>query len=1011
MKRILLSLAVLLAPLCADAQFYSQGSDPGNLRWYSVETPYYKIIYPEGADSLAVLYGTLLEQFRPAVGRSLGVENGASQWGKTPVVLHTHYGYPNGSMFWAPSRMDIFTVQDPYGADPSPWAEQLTTHEPRHQAQFQPAYQDGWRWLNWLVGEMWPGAFWGVYIGQALGEGDAVAVETALSSGARTRTAEFLNYFRVAVDSAETRNWYQWRYGSFKKFSPDHYPLGYITVAGMRVFHNQPSFMADYVDYSRRHPFHVGNLQKMMRDASGKSFNDAFQDILHSFDSLVWQPDAAFRAPFMPMERVSEKGSFACEFNGLACLDSLVYALRESYDRPRELVALHPDGSFEIIRPFAVHTSGLFAEPESGRLYWSESVGDVRWELAHTSRIMYLEHGSHRARTLTTEGRLYLPHPNADGSLLACVEYPYGGGSAVSLVDAVSGEIVGSYPAPFEMQLCGAAWCDGEIYVSALTHGGYGIYRLLEDGSYEGVLMPSVQKIINLGDGEGFIEWESDRTGVCELYRYYVEDGRLVQLSATPYGASEFCEAGERMFYVSQQPDGLAMMSTPLADMVERPAVWSAVRPTPVEDVITAQEAALGPLRDSFPVSFSEPRRYRKLGHMLRLHSWAPLYFDYDELESMSMDFSFSAAAPGATLLFQNDLGTLTGSLGYAVYPELSDWTVWHNAVHTKFTYTGLYPVIEARFDAGGEQANQYLFCELTSPMGVRVANTSYRRDAPSVSGSLSMYLPLRFNSHGFIRGIIPRVSWGVSNSFYGAYPLRYTAPLFFEDLPAFYRLSGKGDGNNYLMQSLSFQLRAYSSLPTATSGIFPRLGIGAELGGMLRPGLGNAYPPSVYGYLYGYLPGFVLPQGLRLTALYTRQFRQAGDLSFGELFASALPRGFSSGAAYNLAQAAPSQLRVTADYAIPIYVGDLSFLSPVVYIKNFLLTPHADLCTFNGGRLWSAGTDLSAHIANLAWLPFDGSVGVSWSWLGGSIPADAWEAFTGSGSHQSFSLIFSMDF
>ena len=92
MKRILLAFAMMLAPLCAGAQFYSQGSDPGNIRWYSVETPYYRIIYPKGADSLAIRYGTLLEQYRPAVGRSLGVDNGGAQWSKTPVVLHTHFG-------------------------------------------------------------------------------------------------------------------------------------------------------------------------------------------------------------------------------------------------------------------------------------------------------------------------------------------------------------------------------------------------------------------------------------------------------------------------------------------------------------------------------------------------------------------------------------------------------------------------------------------------------------------------------------------------------------------------------------------------------------------------------------------------------------------------------------------------------------------------------------------------------------------------------------------------------
>ena len=53
MRKFFLSLIALMAiSISARGQFYTWGSDPGYLRWYSVESPYYRIIYPEGADSL-----------------------------------------------------------------------------------------------------------------------------------------------------------------------------------------------------------------------------------------------------------------------------------------------------------------------------------------------------------------------------------------------------------------------------------------------------------------------------------------------------------------------------------------------------------------------------------------------------------------------------------------------------------------------------------------------------------------------------------------------------------------------------------------------------------------------------------------------------------------------------------------------------------------------------------------------------------------------------------------------
>lgn len=194
MKRQLLILALLLwAVVPARAQFVLTGDDPGYLRWYSIETPYYKIIYPEGADSIAVNYGTLLEKFRPAIGLSLGFVPGEGQW-KMPVVLHTHNPASNGSVAWAPKRMDLFTLPEPYGSDPTPWDLQLVTHEPRHQAQLELDRHGFVRFFSYVVGQVWDPAVFQMYLSRCLAEGDAVTVETGLTAGSRARTADFLNY-------------------------------------------------------------------------------------------------------------------------------------------------------------------------------------------------------------------------------------------------------------------------------------------------------------------------------------------------------------------------------------------------------------------------------------------------------------------------------------------------------------------------------------------------------------------------------------------------------------------------------------------------------------------------------------------------------------------------------------------------------------------------------------------------------------------------------------------------
>ena len=69
-------MILLLMPYLASAQFYVTGDDPGRLRWYSVETENFKVIYPEGTDSLAKSYAAKIEKFRIPVSLSSGYISG-----------------------------------------------------------------------------------------------------------------------------------------------------------------------------------------------------------------------------------------------------------------------------------------------------------------------------------------------------------------------------------------------------------------------------------------------------------------------------------------------------------------------------------------------------------------------------------------------------------------------------------------------------------------------------------------------------------------------------------------------------------------------------------------------------------------------------------------------------------------------------------------------------------------------------------------------------------------------
>ena len=233
--RNLLLAAGLLAGPFASAQFYQAGNDPFS-RWSQMGTEHFRVVYPRGMDSLARAYAVDLEKWHPNVGASARMAPGSLQFGRTPVILHPWSPYSNGSVAWAPKRMDLYTHPEAYGSIPQSWMTQLTTHESRHVVQMQLAYRKPFRWLNYVIGEMWSGGVSALYTPPVFLEGDAVVAETALTASGRGRTSDFLNYYRVAFDNGDWRDWYKWLYGSFKKAGPDHYTVGYMTVAGMRYF-------------------------------------------------------------------------------------------------------------------------------------------------------------------------------------------------------------------------------------------------------------------------------------------------------------------------------------------------------------------------------------------------------------------------------------------------------------------------------------------------------------------------------------------------------------------------------------------------------------------------------------------------------------------------------------------------------------------------------------------------------------------------------------------------------
>lgn len=998
---IILLSAALFGAIPASAQFYSLGSDPGRLGWKTGRTDHYRFIYPSGTDSLAASYAVQFEKYTEGVAISSGLVLKGGKKRKFPVILHPYHGIPNASVTWAPKRLDIFTLADAYDPEPLPWAKTLAIHEGRHISQMQFGYRGWLKPLTIILGDMAQGAYSAIWPNTWMLEGDAVVAETALTDAGRGRSADFLEYYRAAFPQGDWRNWDRWRYGSYRHYTPDHYALGYLTIAGVRYCFDDPLYTERYFDRLRKNPFRFGNTKKTVKMASGMNFKESFRTVMQTANE-IWEEEAASREPFIPCERVSGQGRWYTELKGCVGLNGKIYGITSGLADAPALVEINPaDGSTRKLRAFSGNTGRLSSD--GIRLWWSETLPDERWTLEMSSAIRYYTPDSGRAGTLVRKGRLFNPVPSADGKTIAAVSLPVEGGSGINLIDAGNGAVLKSLRLPDSIQAAEVCYVGNYLYFTAISEGGAGIYRVTDnlDGKIETVVGPLPVSIRNMREENGKLMFACDRTGTNECYEYFPDSEEVAQLTSLRNGGAEFCRAGDNIYFTVQSGDDKMLHRASWESLLHKNVNFNDIHKYKVADILTAQERELAMGKGiSWPDSLASPdislqdvKHYRKAAHILRFHSWAPLYFDYDKISSLSADYNYEYASAGATALFQNDLGTAWGSIGYSwhkdPYSYAYDGTKHRHSGHIRLSYSGLYPVFELSADINDRAAIQYRRRQTVSAGDVSENMTGVLLDNPHIEGRVKAYIPFNFSSGGWLKGLIPQAEYTISNDRFNKSAVRLTYDGNFNGFFGAAHFLGYEAGRNVLMQKVTASLRGYVMRPVAASEVYPQFGIGAEAGYSGRAGLEDMFTSSAYGYIYGYLPGITRTQGLRLAALY--QHQQSEGL-FKENTLDLDPRGFAnSGADWYLRAMSRNHLKISADYAIPIYFGDISCFSPLFYIKNFELTPHFDFTMFSEGKsitdgnLFSAGVKVLARLANLLWVPYDCGIGITVDWNGGS--------------------------
>lgn len=944
MRKLLIICTLSLSGLCVRAQFHSYGEDASRHKWFSIKTPHNEIIFTEGNDSTARLYGEFLEKYRTDVSKVSGFAPR-----RQPVILHPENASAGFLTATAPTQTDVPVLPQGRWSVSYPLPEISAIHGLQKTANIQFGRENVFRPLSWFLGDIMPLAAKALYPDSWMLEGSAVMSANELVPGGYGRYGEFLNYYMAAFDAGDVRGyrWDRWMIGSPKHYTPDDASFGFLILSGLKNVYGNDHYLKDFLSYYSRRPYDIFVGSAVNRKVSGDKFKTVLFRNIIDYHRTRYNQDILSRHPFSPYSDITAKPKGYTEYTSAAILpDRVIFAVKSGHGISPVLVRIDSSGRERSVSSFDGQSSRLVYSECHDRLFWSELRDDIRWKQKRINVIKYMNPENGMKRTLVSKGNYFNPCISPDGRLIAAVCGPAAGTTKISVIDPLSGKVVRELPvAPEGVTFNECAWSPEGIFASGVSNAGMAIY-LYENESWTTIYGPLRQTIKNIvPSAGGELAFLCDKSGVFDLYA--LDEGKAGKLISTKYGAKDFVYNPYDKSFIYSRYDYLGHHLSRTADscLFRIPASLLTTE-TASEPQSRKETARQGD--NAVAENFSAPERYRKGFHLLRFHSWAPVYFDLDKIEKMSGSDIFEYAGIGAVVLTQNPLGTASGSAGYTFKPS-PDRSGWLHGGHLDFTYSGWYPVIKGSFHIN--ERIPYSFS--ISPSGNVVVK---KLPGPHLSGNVDIYLPLSRNNSGRSFGIIPKLSVGLDNALF----------------------------NGRLNYTTLFSTRLYWIKDKAEAEIYPEYGIGVEFGTFAGiPSDFNFHTDiklndTHYFHTYGYFPGILPDQGGKITA--------TGHLKFnGNIYNPAmemLPRGFKG---YVIAPSF-NPLRLysfTLDYAVPVWLGDIN-ISQLVYLNRLVITPHFDYMTARNPEMdiYSAGASLTLNFGRLIWA-FNFEVGVDYSYNG----------------------------
>jgi hypothetical protein len=886
-KKTALSTFILLVSIYAKAQFVDYGADPSYYKWNIVRAEHYNLIYPQGNDSMAYRYISLLETAYPHIERTIGKPFKK----KYPVILHPGNVVSNGMVSWAPRRMEIVPTpsSDLYA---QAWDRQLVVHESRHVMQTGKLMDGIFRPFYYLLGEQTQGVA-ALFVPNWFFEGDAVSTETALSKSGRGRLPEFNMIYRAHRIDNKFYTFDKWNLGSYKDHTGTFYALGYNLTAYARRQFGEDVWDKVTARYTKRvaiPPFGEA-IKKVTGITSRQLFDQTF-----TFLEKEWkEQESAYRRSGMKPAYLSPSDKrYNAYMYPQALNDSVTLVVRSNIKDLTALVMIEKGKEKHLAYLGNINSRIVL---NNNNVYWTEYVSGLRWTHQNYSVLKSYDLNTKQISTVTPRQRYQSPTIDPDGKRAAVSEASASGENHIVLVDTRTGEVYARHKVPnnaFAKELVYTG--NGDIIATTVDDDGIRLLQLhAQSGEWSELLAATSVNITAPTWQNGKLIFESGLNGTNNIYEYDPAGATFNRLTTARFGAftPSVSTDGKKLLFADYQTNGYHLASLPLDSLKKEPADFADPHRFELAETLAGQEQFNLDTAEVRPVEFN-PKRYYKASHLFKIHSWAPFFYDVTEVANLQTDDFSTIVKPGAMLISQNSLNTAIAQAG---------WYYKEGVHHGKLamSYTGRFPVIDLEVDYGDKAFNLEW---KETPNGGRTLQ-GRRTGRTRLEAEARVYLPFNLTRNHYIRGIRPSVTYFFINNKYQQYD------------------SGKFRNFQYLLSELHF----YNYRKMAKQDILPRWGYQIRLQHLFSP-----FNSENYGNIYaarftGYLPGLVRGDGLMARLTYQYQDLDSKHLYLPKQVANA-PRG------YGYLYATRRLMGVQADYSFKLFNPDFS-IGSLLYIQR----------------------------------------------------------------------------